>query len=111
MTHDPMLRPDPMNKKPSWGENRFHQKPTLVPDERRNEVTDVAKTQAAHWGGAVAVDLALDLVLNEVVEQARTATDADGAASALARDGERECRATTVAASPGLGVRVESTSG
>jgi TonB family protein len=111
MTHDPMLRPDSLNRKPSWGERRVQQKPTLFPVERRNELTDVAKTLAAHGGGAVAFDLALDLVLNEVVEQARTATNADGAAIALARDGEMECRATTGPSSPGLGVRVESTSG
>ncbi len=111
MTHDPMLRPESLNRKPSWGEKQFQQKPTLFPVERRNELTDVAKTLAAHGGGAVAFDLALDLVLNEVVEQARGATHADGAAIALARDGEMECRATTGASAPGLGVRVESTSG
>ncbi len=111
MTFDPMLRPDPLERQPSWDEKRFQPKPTLFPVERRNELTDVAKTLAAHGGGAVAFDLALDLVLNEVVEQARSATRADGAAIALARDGEMECRATTGAAAPGLGVRVESTSG
>lgn len=111
MNHDPMLRPDSLNRKPSWGEKQLQQKPALFPVERRNELTDVAKTLAAHGGGAVAFDLALDLVLNEVVERARGATRADGAAIALARDGEMECRATTGDSAPGLGVRVESTSG
>jgi len=111
MNHDPMLRPDSLNRKPSWGEKQLQQKPALFPVERRHELTDVAKTLAAHGGGAVAFDLALDLVLNEVVEQARAATRADGAAIALARDGEMECRATTGDSAPGLGVRVESTSG
>jgi TonB family protein len=68
----------------------------------------MAKTLAAHGGGAVAFDLALDLVLNEVVEQARDATGASGAAIALARDGEMVCRATTGADSLGLGVRLET---
>ena len=62
MNHDPMLRPDSLNRKPSWGEKQFQQKPALFPVERRNELTDVAKTLAAHGGGAVAFDLALDLV-------------------------------------------------
>jgi TonB family protein len=66
---------------------------------------------AAYGGAAVAFDLALDLVLNEVVEQARIATGATGAAIALARDGEMECRATTGKDAPDLGVRVETESG
>ena len=45
-----------------------------------SEVTDVFKTLAAHSGGTASFDLALDLVLNEVVEQARLATGATGAA-------------------------------
>jgi TonB family protein len=56
------------------------------------------------------VDLALDLVLNEVVEQARAATGATGAAVALFRDGELTCRATAGENAPDLGVRVDVTS-
>jgi TonB family protein len=78
--------------------------------ETRNEVSKLAKTLAAVGGASISADLALDLVLNEVVEQARTATGASGAAIALQRDGEVTCRATTGNA-PELGVRVEGRSG
>src|ERR1700756_3571574 len=76
----------------------------------QNDVSRLAKTLAAMGGGAVSADLAVDLVLNDVVEQARNATAATGAAIALKRDGEVICRATTGNA-PELGVRVETTSG
>jgi TonB family protein len=71
----------------------------------------VAQTLAAHGGGALSADLALDIVLNDVVEQARNATGATGAAIALFRDGELACRATSGENAPDLGVRVDATSG
>lgn len=76
-----------------------------------NEVDQIAKKLAAFAGRDVAQDLALDLVLNEAVEQARQATGATGAAIALIRDGEMICRATTGKNAPDLGVRVDMTSG
>ena len=57
----------------------------------RPKLTQVAQTLAAHGGGVLSVNLALDLVLNDVVEQARTATGGSGAAIALFRDGELAC--------------------
>lgn len=75
------------------------------------KLTQVAQTLAAHGGGALSVNLALDLVLNDVVEQARNATGATGAAIALFRDGELACRATSGENSPDLGVRVDARSG
>jgi TonB family protein len=76
-----------------------------------SEVTDVFENLAAHNGGTASFDLALDLVLNEVVEQARLATGATGAALGLIRDGEMVCRATTGPDAPDLGVRFEITTG
>jgi TonB family protein len=76
-----------------------------------SEVTDVFRTLAAHGGAAASIDLALDLVLNEVVEQARLATGATGAAIGLIRDGEMVCRATTGGDAPDLGVRFEMVTG
>ena len=73
-------------------------------------LAQVAQKLAAH-GGALSVDLALDLVLNDVVEQARNATGATGAAIALFRDGELTCRASSGENAPDLGVRVDATSG
>ena len=57
------------------------------------------------------LDLAFDLVLHEIVEQARTASAATGAAIALARDGKLVCRATSGENAPDLGVSVEAASG
>jgi GAF domain-containing protein len=79
--------------------------------ENYSDVAQVARTLSELGGGAVALALALDLVLNEVVEQARMATGATGAAVALERDGEMVCRATTGQHAPELGTRVETTSG
>ena len=83
----------------------------MAAGEHHSDVAELARTLAAHGGGAESFDLALDLVLNEVVEQARLATGATGAAIALARSGEMVCRATTGADAPDLGVRVETRSG
>jgi len=83
----------------------------LVSSEAESDVTEVARTLVAHGGGPASFDLALDLVLNEVVEQARLSTGATGAAIALARGGEMECRATTGADAPELGARLETASG
>jgi TonB family protein len=83
----------------------------VVSSEDPRDVAEIARTLAAHGGGSASFDLALDLVLNEVVEQARLATGATGAAVALARGGELVCRATTGADAPELGTRLETTSG
>jgi TonB family protein len=76
-----------------------------------SDVDQIAKKLSAFTSGDVAREVALDLVLNESVEQARKATGATGAAIALIRDGEMVCRATTGKNAPDLGVRVEMTSG
>jgi TonB family protein len=74
-------------------------------------VAEIARQLAAHGGGAASLDLAFDLVFHEVVEEARDATGATGAAIALLRDDEMICRATTGDNAPDLGVRVETSSG
>ncbi len=74
-------------------------------------VTDIARRLAAHGVGAASLDLALDLVLHDVAEQARETTGATGAAIALVRDGQMVCRATAGENAPDLGVRVETGSG
>jgi TonB family protein len=111
MSQDARLRPEPSTAISSWNDRAESQRPIpLAPRPQRN-LTDVARTLAAHGGGAIAFQLALDLVLNEVVDQARSATGATGAAVALARDGVMECRATTGESAPDLGTRVDSDSG
>jgi len=110
MIQDPRLRRDVTAATSSWNEKPASQQQpssTLPP----RELTEVARTLAAYGGQAVAFDLALDLVLNEVVEHARVATGATGAAVALSRNEAMECRATTGQDAPDLGVKVETESG
>jgi TonB family protein len=71
----------------------------------------LATTLASSGGAAFSADLALDLVLNEIVEQARLASTAAAAAIALINGNELICRATTGASAPGLGVRLPMRSG
>ena len=66
-------------------------------------VTDVAQKLAAHGVGAASLDLALDLVLHDVAEQARETTGATGAAIALIKDDQMICRATAGENAPDLG--------
>jgi len=72
------------------------------------EIRGLTSTLAANGGGASSEALALDLVLNQIVEQACLATGATGAAIALTRDGEMVCRATTGRNAPDLGVRLDN---
>jgi len=113
MTHHPMPQPESYGTPPSWDKKSSDKKSSSPVGEAffAGEVTDVFRTLAAHGGGTGSFDLALDLVLNEVVEQARLATGATGAAIALVRAGEMVCRATTGGDAPELGVRFEMTSG
>lgn len=111
MNYLPMRRPDSFNATSSWDEKPSGDLSAPLSVEYRDDITQIASTLAAHGGGAVSLDLALDLVLNEVVEEARNETGATGAAIALARDGEMVCRATTGGNAPDLGVRVETDSG
>ena len=76
-----------------------------------SQVKRLVETLAANGGGELSPDLALDLLLNEIVEQARLATAASGAAIALVKDGEMVCRATTGATAPDLGIRLDTHSG
>jgi TonB family protein len=80
-----------------------------------SDVAELAARFAAHGGGKVSVEisteLALQVVLNEIVEQACLATGATGAAVLFERNGEMECRATFGTNAPELGVRLDGESG
>jgi TonB family protein len=71
----------------------------------------VAIPQADIVSPKPAPDLALDLVLNEIVLQARLTTNATGAVLGLARSGELVCRATTGATAPNVAVCLNAKSG
>lgn len=70
---------------------------------------------AAPSGGGLSpelsAELALEIVLNQIVEQACLATGANGAAIVLERDGEMVCRASNGPTAPALGSRLDTSSG
>lgn len=103
MAHQPMSRPDPFadseNDEPLFA---------LEHDPEESNVHHLAAKLADHMEGASSADLALDLVLNEIVQQARLATTATGAAIALVRDGEMVCRASGGTGAPDLGTRLNT---
>ncbi len=86
----------------------------VVPDESNFEtnLADLAARFSAQSGGALppelSADLALEIVLNEIVEQACLATGATGAAVVLERDGEMICRASSGPTAPELGSRLDT---
>lgn len=75
------------------------------------DIKEIARKIAAHGGGAASLDLAFDLVLHGIVEQARAVSGATGAAIALVRDNQMVCRATSGENAPDLGVSVDAASG
>ncbi len=109
MLRSPLRGPDSSNLDPSSVE-----KP---PTDEPGFETDFAVLRArfaARGGGLppdLSADLALDIVLNEIVEQACLATGASGAAIALKRDQELVCRATSGNTAPELGSRLDASQG
>lgn len=111
MTQDPRLRVDSLG---AASARNVQQDPSQAPPKGRAihpGIQDILRTLAAHGGGAGSIELAFDLVLHEIVEEAREATQATGAAIAWVRNGEMVCRATTGDNAPNLGVRVDIRSG
>ena len=113
MAHHPTFPPDP-SEHPRRGEGASSSPVSRADWIEEGDILHLAEltaTLASHGGGTYSADLALDLMLNEIVEQARLATTATGAAIALVRDDEMVCRATTGANAPGLGVRLSTRTG
>ncbi len=117
MAHRPNMSPGLRNSAASTPEGF----PVENQRERSNagkEGYDIAELFAKfeqNSGGTLspqfAADLALDIVLNEIVEQACLATRASGAAVVLRRGDEFVCRASTGASAPALGARMDDHSG
>jgi TonB family protein len=89
----------------------------VQPDDAKFE-TDFEKLAArfaAQSGGGLSPelssDLALQIVLNEIVEEACLVTGATGAAIVLPRDGEMICRASSGSTAPDLGARLDTSAG
>ena len=116
MAYRPMSRPEPFDPlAPDEGPTSLGLNPVgaTADSELADGVAlrELANALSAHGGGALSADLALDLVLNEIVEHARLATGATAAAIALARGDEIVCRATTGSNAPDLGVHLNVHSG
>jgi len=119
MAHHPMPEPEPSTPDLSAGRAPLTWVRD-VPDSEaaprlESDVAELAARFAAHGGGKVSAEisteLALQVVLNEIVEQACLATGATGSAVLFERDGEMECRATFGTNAPELGARLDSESG
>jgi len=106
LSPDPQLRPQPVERPIAAAIKQF----ARVKDDS-DHLAELTATLAANGGGDSAPDLALDLVLNEIVEQARLNTSASGAAVALERNGEMVWRASSGDSAPELGVTVSTDTG
>ena len=82
--------------------------PEFRPEDSTHELAD---TLEQHLLAGFPSDLALDLVLNELVVRAAEATRASGAALALRRGDQMVCRAATGKLAPGLGVPLNTRDG
>jgi|SRR5579872_380201 len=111
MAEDPRFARDIALSSNSPKDERSDSANVFPQPQTSEEIRDVARKLASHGGGPASLDLAIDIVLHDIVERVRGATGATGAAIALARSGEVVCRATTGENAPDLGVRVETTSG
>ena len=112
MPQHPISAPDPV---PPAG---VSSNPIQAQREQASWETDFAELAArfnAQSGGGLSpelsADLALEIVLNEIVEQACVTTGATGAVIVLQREGEMVCRATSGSTAPDLGARVDTSSG
>ncbi len=72
MAHQPMLLPDP-SERPFLPEGSFApaRGPEWLEEDSGNYLAELAAKLASHGGGESSADLALDLMLNKIVDQAR----------------------------------------
>jgi TonB family protein len=105
--------PEPLPAPPGLLREQSSAQPPEPGDE--TDFVDLAARLAALSGGGLSPelssDLALEIVLNEIVEQACLATGATGAAVVLRRADEMVCRACSGTTAPVLGARLETASG
>jgi len=111
MAHQPAIRPDPSSFDPTDEPRNDLPRSELDDQDPSLVLAELARTLAQHGGGSSSADLALDLVLNEIVQQACLATTATGAAAGLIHEGELVVRATTGVNAPELGVRLSVQAG
>jgi TonB family protein len=116
MAHFPIPQPDPDPKAADPAVSASGRL-TEIPGGRRSEAlsfeSDLAglaakfsSEEGGNLSAELSADLALEVVLNEIVEQACFATGASGASVILERAGEWVCRATSGPSAPQLGERL-----
>jgi TonB family protein len=111
MAHSMSSLPEPANRRKSRSLSTAD-----APDGRAEPapgawLTEWQNALSTHGAGPLSADLALDLVLNRIVELARESTQATAAAIALTREGEIICRAASGESAPDLGTRLSSDTG
>jgi TonB family protein len=113
MPRHPLTNADLVSQNPSAspagpGELRAWPAPTNF----QTELPDLAARFVARGGAPeFAAQLALEIILNEIVEQGCLATGASGVAIALEKNNELECRATTGLTAPELGAPLDTGQG
>jgi len=116
MAHHSMFEPDPAKADFSAPENHEKERTLRSGDAGgKSDLAELAAKFTVHGGGKLSAelsaDLALEVVLNEIVEQACVETGATGAAIVLERGGEWVCRASAGETAPELGSRLDSETG
>ena len=115
MAHNPIFGSDPAKLASSPPERGQEKGAAEAANPGDWDLGKLAAKFAEHGGGRVSpeisAELALQIVLNEIVEQACLATGASGAAIVLERSGEWVCRASTGRSAPQLGARLDTASG
>jgi len=106
----PMLKPDP-SRYPRLIHTHIGSGPEWVEPESAEHGEGSNGALASRPQEELSADPALDLRLNEILEQARLATAATGAVIALAGDDEMVCRATSGDKAPSLGIGLNTRSG
>ncbi len=120
MAHYPIAEPDPdgFDVEPS-ATNRsgevFSRGPKPEPQHLEQELIELTTKFSSDEGGQLSAELsanlALEVILNEIVQRACITADASGAAVILERDGEWVCRASSGTGVPELDARLSGDSG
>ena len=120
MLHLPRLDPDRVDLGRSCASGEIHHLPEGLSSPgpsavSRSNFAELVAILSAFSGGNLSKELsaglALDIVLNQIAQEAQRATGASGAAIVLQRDGELVCRASTGASVPELGARLDTGGG
>jgi TonB family protein len=94
---------------PTNGRNPLQ--PTAAGEPNAGTLSPAGFRMPGRGGATSVIDLALELVINEIVQQARLATNATGAAIALMVGGKMTCRAATGATAPEVAALLNAPSG